>query len=143
MKINILTIDDDKVIIETIKSLIQSNFNDDPDFMPEIRINNASSFEETREIMRQSIVNNVHYDIAFLDLSIDKSNDGFDLIPVIKHIYPSCLVVVVSAKIDIATLNRADQAGASGYIKKPISSFSGRLIEIIKRVVRLRELEQY
>jgi DNA-binding NtrC family response regulator len=140
-ELNILTIDDDRIIQKTLKSLISTNFIENEGFTRPINTYCADSISMVREVLRESVIENVHFDICFLDLSIEKKNDGFDLIPVIKHFYPSCLVVVVSGDADIDTLTRADNAGASGYIRKPFSSFSGRIIDIIQRVNTLRELE--
>ena len=139
--LHILTIDDDRVIQSTIKNLITKNFIDDDGFTPKIHTRCAMSIKEVRKIMKNSIIENTYFDIAFLDLSIDKKDDGFEIIPIIKHFFPSCFVVIVSADDSIGTLQKADAAGASGYIKKPFSAFSGRIIEIIQRVSKLRELE--
>lgn len=140
-ELNILTIDDDRVIQKTLESLISANFIENEGFNRPVNTYCADTISMVRDVLKKSVIDNVYFDICFLDLSIEDRNDGFDLIPVIKHFYPSCLVVIVSGDTDMETLNRADAAGASGYIKKPFSSFSGRIIDIIQRVNRLREME--
>jgi two-component system chemotaxis response regulator CheY len=58
-------------------------------------------------------------DICFMDLTMPEM-DGFEATAKINELYPDAQIVVVSADIQEMAIKKAQDAGAVGFIKKPI-----------------------
>jgi len=137
--IRILTIDDDLIVLATIKNIIDR-------VIDENKMNIEAHFCSTKksglDLFEKSLKTTEEYDLVFLDLSIDEMEDGFELIPVFKTHSPKINVVIITGSAHIGTLQRAKEAGADGYVKKPVVVLTNRITDIIQRTYKLRELER-
>jgi DNA-binding NarL/FixJ family response regulator len=73
----------------------------------------------------------VRFDVAVLDLGLPDGN-GADLISELRGTNPDVAVLILSASLDPASLERAAQAGASEIMDK--LSTPGELIGAIRRL---------
>ena len=60
------------------------------------------------------------YDVCILDIDVPIIN-GIDLLEIIKDKYPNTHVIMISATINIDTIEKAYKKGCDDYIKKPFS----------------------
>lgn len=139
MKVKILTVDDDMVVLATIKNMIKSDFDDKP---VEPVMDTAHNKEEAMKKFEESLRAKDYYDLVFLDLSIDEHHDGFDLIPVFKTHSPKTHVVIVTGSPHIRLLKKAKESGADGFVMKPVSSIVYKLNDIVCRTAKLKKLEE-
>lgn len=135
----ILTIDSDVVVLASIKNTITSIVKNKN---MGVRCDSASSKEEAVLALEDSIKTGELYDLVFLDSSVDEMNDGFEIVPIFKVHSPRTSVVLVIGSLKIDVLKRAKDVGSDGCIRKPISSFSKKMSEIIFRMHHLRTLER-
>lgn len=144
--LKILAIDDDFIVLATLGALVKNhllniNSSSGEGLINEVySIDVAPSIETAHEFLEKSDKCNIHYDIIFLDLSINTKNDGFTLIPVIKKMFPKTFVVIISANREIETLKAVGSMGVSGYVKKPISNQSKRITEVLDRVLHFNRI---
>ncbi|KIM11333.1 MAG: hypothetical protein KU37_06770 [Sulfuricurvum sp. PC08-66] len=71
------------------------------------------------------------YDLYLLDVNLPHI-DGLDLIDRVRSFYPSAPIIMLTASLEIATLEKAYTRGCSEYIKKPFN-----LKELQIRIERL------
>ncbi len=86
----------------------------------------AGSLTEAREHAAE-----VSFDVAVLDLGLPDGN-GADLISDLRGYNPDAAVLILSASLDPASLERATEAGASEIMDK--LSTPGELIGAIRRL---------
>jgi DNA-binding NarL/FixJ family response regulator len=86
----------------------------------------AGSLTEAREHAAE-----VSFDVAVLDLGLPDGN-GADLISDLRGTNPDAAVLILSASLDPASLERATEAGASEIMDK--LSTPGELIGAIRRL---------
>lgn len=144
--VKILAIDDDFIVLATLTGLVKNYFGSlelDTTLISSketVSVDCAPSIEAAHAFLEVSLDTNSHYDIIFLDLSIDTKDDGFALIPVIKSMFKNIFIVVVSGNQDMKTVLAVDALGVSGYIKKPITTQSKRITQVIDRVIHFKKI---
>ena len=109
--------------------------------------NNSRSNERLKELLelckenfditiftswKQLKKNYKNFDIYFLDLDLEESNDGLELTKQIKEDNPEAEIVIIN--IDDFYMRFAQYAGCAGYLVKPISST--HLKNIMNRIMR-------
>ncbi len=78
------------------------------------------------------ILENTDVDLMLLDLMLPGTR-GLTLLPLVRRRFPTVPVVVLSALDDSATVARAMNAGASGFISK--SASSKELLRALRKVI--------
>jgi CheY-like chemotaxis protein len=76
-----------------------------------------------------------YYDVLLMDLVLPDT-DGFDLIPLVRALPGRAgriPIIVISAKVMPADIERAFAAGANDFVTKPVSGST--LIDIIRSVI--------
>ncbi len=102
----ILVVDDDAMNLKMAEFILSKNG---------YGVNKVSSGEEAIDFLKGNVV-----DLILLDIEMPGMN-GFDTLAEIKNIDSarSIPVMFLSASVDEADLNRANDMGAVGYVKKP------------------------
>ena len=119
MAINILFVDDHKMLREGIKQLLE--------FDAGIRVvSQASMGEECKYLLCENT-----YDMVLLDINLPDTS-GIDLLSYIKSNYPKLLVVMLTVHNEVDYVIECLDAGADGYVLK--DSSSNELIKAIKSV---------
>lgn len=116
MKIRVLLADDQTVLRDGLRSLLESN----PDLTVVGEAANGS--DAVREIEK------LRPDVAVLDISMPQLN-GIDAAQFVRDRCPGTKVVILSVAADAESIYRAFQAGAAGYLLK---SSAGR--EVVQAV---------
>ena len=117
--INVVIIDDHKVIADGLERLINES--------EDVRVAcKAFSVAGCLELL-----NNTQPDVLMLDIGLPDGN-GIDLCEQIKAKYPQQKVLMLTSYGELATINRALDAGADGYILK--NSMPEELLEGIRTV---------
>ena len=117
--INVVIIDDHKVIADGLERLINES--------EDARVaGKAFSVAGCLELL-----NNTQPDVLMLDIGLPDGN-GIDLCEQIKAKYPQQKVLILTSYGELATINRALDAGADGYILK--NSMPEELLEGIHAV---------
>lgn len=114
--IKILIVDDDEDICLTLKQILEKD-----GFEVRIAGNGWRALE---------IINEESFDVVLVDLLLP-GMDGIELLREIKKIYPSTVVIILTAYGSIASAVEAIKRGASDYICKPFRL--GDLITTIKK----------
>ncbi len=94
-----------KMLIKSLKSLLGEN----------IEIIEASDGQEAVDAYAQ-----ITPEITFMDLTMPVMN-GFDAVKIIHEKNKDAKVIVVSADIQEASMAKAKENGALGFIKKPVN----------------------
>jgi len=114
--VNILVVDDEQVVLDSIRKLLKrENYN----------IFTVFSAAEALEVMRSEKI-----DIVLTDLMMP-GIDGLELMALVKKDYPRVPVIMVTGYATINTALKATQLGAFDYIAKPFSK--KELIAVMKR----------
>jgi DNA-binding NarL/FixJ family response regulator len=119
-KIKIAIVDDHKIFLDGISSLLKSNTNIVVKF---------TSISASDALTR--IAANPDLDIVLSDISMDEI-DGEELCFRIKKLYPQIAVLILSMHKDIEIVKKVLKAGASGYILK--NTDQKELITAIKTI---------
>lgn len=140
MKVRILTIDDDLVVIATLKNMINGIF--EKDDVVDLTMDVSTTKAEAIEKLEASLISEEYYDLVFLDLTLENLNDGFDLVPVFKTHSPNSHIVIITGSPHISLLRKAKELKVDGFVKKPMTAAVHKLQEIVSRTARLKMLEQ-
>jgi PAS domain S-box-containing protein len=133
-KLNLLFVDDNKLITELGESLFSEIFNS---------IYIAKNGEEALELLKTH-----SFDIVITDINMPKM-DGFKLVKLIKKKYPEILVVFLSAFFDTDTLLKAIDLDVDGFLLKPfdLDKFFSTMYNILYYKLELQKqinlLQQY
>ncbi|WP_442603400.1 response regulator transcription factor [Paenibacillus sp. KN14-4R] len=119
---NILVVDDEKVIREGVKRTIRHAF-------PHIQLSTAGSAEEALAILRTQQIQVVFLDIMMPGMS------GLELMSALRKTNPTIKWIVISAYSDFTFAQEALRLGAMDYILKPIGK------EKLKEVISAIEFE--
>lgn len=117
-----ITLDDDPTISQIIESATG------------IR---SFSFASTQELFAKT--SRYRPIAAFIDLNIQKANDGLDCIPELVRRWPYCPIIVISANISEEAVSEALAMGAVDFVAKPIrpkelqARFQIRIAESMRR----------
>jgi len=117
--IKVIIVDDHKVIADGLEMLINESETVHV-------IGKAYSAAGCRELLK-----GVHPEVLLLDISMPDGN-GIDLCPQIKATYPQLKVLMLTSYGELATITRALDAGADGYVLK--NSEPEELLEGIRTV---------
>ena len=115
-KINILVVDDEQIIIDSIKKSLRNKEN--YSIYGELSVENALNSMESSDV-----------DIVLTDLMMPDI-DGLEFIEIVKVKYPKILMIMITGYATINTALQAMQIGAFDYIAKPFTR------EEIRNVVR-------
>ena len=120
----ILIVDDEKDIRLTVGGLLG-----DEGYL----VAQASSGPEALERIDESVP-----EAVILDLWMQNSEQGFDVLSRIREEYPGLPVVVISGHGNIETAVKAVKMGAFDYIEKPLSA--DKLLLTVERALNFRRL---
>ncbi|UQZ91163.1 Fis family transcriptional regulator [Deltaproteobacteria bacterium Smac51] len=120
----ILIVDDEKDIRLTVGGILG-----DEGYL----VAQASSGPEALERIDESVP-----EAIILDLWMQNSEQGFDVLARIKDEYPQLPVVVISGHGNIETAVKAVKMGAFDYIEKPLSA--DKLLMTVERALKFRRL---
>lgn len=104
MNQKILLLEDDRILSQSIKELLESD---------SFSIDIAMDGEEAVEL---TYINK--YDLYLFDINVPKI-DGFELLASLRDASDVTPVIFLSAMVDIKTMTKGFNLGASDYIKKP------------------------
>jgi DNA-binding NarL/FixJ family response regulator len=119
-KIRILIIDDHQLILDGLKALIK----DVPEFFC---AGEANSGNEALKLARSSV-----FDIVLMDIEMDGIN-GIETTRLLLEEHPAAKILALTMYNEKGMINRALEAGASGYVLKNVNK--EELIEAIKKIV--------
>jgi DNA-binding NarL/FixJ family response regulator len=105
-KIKIAIVDDHRIFLDGISSLLESDTN------ITVKFTSVSAVDALSELAKDADI-----DIVLSDISMDKM-DGEEFCVSIKKQYPQIAVLMLSMHKDIDIVKRVLSAGASGYILK-------------------------
>lgn len=106
---NILTCDDEQIMIDSLQFIIKKNF--------EGQVNLFSALSGSDAV---SIVSREKIDIIFMDINMPGMS-GLDAISCIKSLKPSAVIIVLSAFDKFQYAQEAMNIGAYKYITKPVN----------------------
>jgi len=106
MKLNILVVDDDKLVNEFIAETLQRTRHE---------VSTAYSGEEAKALLEQNA-----YDIVLTDLKMHKVS-GMDLLKIVKERTPEAVVIMITAFGSVKNAVEAMKLGAFDYLIKPSS----------------------
>lgn len=104
LQLNLLVVDDDTLILETLRQFIQPPWN----FIGQ---SNYSKIEQT-----------VH--VAFVDLHLSSNmqkNEGLDVIKNISEIHPHAEIIAISGDLNRDLMEKTLKAGATRFLPKPLT----------------------
>ena len=122
--LHILIVDDEANIRRTLSMYLESEGHS---------VAAVSNFQDAVDITARKV-----FDAAFVDVRLGTEN-GLDLIPVLKAQAPSLKIIVITAYASIKTAVEAMQRGASDYIPKPFEP--EQVLLVIERIAELRSME--
>lgn len=118
---HLLIVDDDQDILASIKDVLELEFEN-------CSIDVASNVKQAKLLAAET-----KPDIALLDIKLGQDN-GLDLIPELKSIYPDIACIMMTAYRDNKYTVKAVRFGANDYLYKPVQPH-----ELIQRITRLLE----
>jgi two-component system response regulator AtoC len=135
MKPSLLIVDDDEVMVETLRNVLRKKG---------YELFCAASGNEALELLRKELV-----DLVLLDMRLPDV-DGLEVLSKIKELDTEILVIMMTAYSDVESAVSAMKAGAYHYINKPFELEELRLLiekgletkRLINEVRRLRWQQQ-
>ena len=121
---NILIIDDDLGIRETLGMALEANGH-----KVEAVVNRAAAEKKLRQ---------ASFQVAFLDLRLGGEN-GLDLLPELLRLSPRLAVILITAYSSVETAVLSIQRGAFDYLPKPFKP--SQITQVLDRVAKTRQLE--
>ncbi len=119
-KINILVVDDEQIILDSIRKLLRKE---------DYKIFTVSSVNDGLEKIKNTDINIVLTDLMMPDI------DGLEFMQMIKKDNPKIPVIMITGFATINTALQATQMGAFDYIAKPFSK--KELLGVLKRATEL------
>ena len=107
-EVNVLIVEDELLIAETIKLYLEERKHK--------VVGIAISYDEAIQLIEET-----QPSVALLDIRLYGERSGIDVALYLKEHYPSIPYVIVSSQYDQDYIEKAMHAGAAGYITKPIS----------------------
>ena len=121
---NVLIIDDDLGIRETLGLALQANGH-----TVAAVVNQAAAEKKLKTEA---------YDVAFLDIRLGAEN-GLDLLPDLLRLSPRLAIIMITAYASVETAVLAIQRGAFDYLAKPFKP--AQIEQLLARVAKTRKLE--
>lgn len=119
-KINILVVDDERIVLASIKKLLRNE---------EYSIYIVPSVKDALKEMKKTKIDVILTDLMMPDV------DGLEFMQMIKKDYPKTPVIMVTGYATINTALQATQLGAFDYIAKPFSK--KELLGVLRRATEL------
>jgi two-component system response regulator AtoC len=119
--INLFIVDDDKLMVATLKQFLQNRFQNDI---------NVFTFYDGESCLERV---NKETDVVILDYNMTGKN-GLDILKSIKMINPKTEVIMLSGNEDMATAISLFRAGASDYVLKGEGSWK-KLSKLVYHIV--------
>ncbi|RKX19075.1 MAG: hypothetical protein DRP51_08030, partial [Candidatus Zixiibacteriota bacterium] len=119
-KINILVVDDEQIVLNSIKKLLRND---------EYSVHTVFSVKDALEKMKETDIDVVLTDLMMPDV------DGLEFMQMIKKDYPKTPVIMITGYATINTALQATQLGAFDYIAKPFSK--KELLAVLRRATEL------
>ncbi|MEO1954899.1 MAG: response regulator transcription factor [Campylobacterales bacterium] len=104
MKQKVLLLEDDRILSQSIKELLESD-----SFVVDLAVDGEEAAELTYENK---------YDLYLLDINVPKI-DGLELLESLRDASDNTPTIFISAMVDIKTMTKGFNLGADDYIKKP------------------------
>ena len=121
MSISILIADDQKIICESLKTLLETQV----DFIILGEANNGiQAIDQCRDLQP---------DILILDISMPEMS-GLEAIPYIRQVAPQSKIIIFSNHAHQSYVEKALKDGAMGYVRKQPDD-SAKIIQAIRRVM--------
>ncbi len=114
MNFNILIVDDERVMIETLKIVVKKFFKQEYPFL-NLNISVAENGKEALEIEQKSA-----QDIILTDISMPIM-DGFEFIKNVRMFDKAVPILVLSGLDDNDNIDKIMQSGATNYTSKPLN----------------------
>jgi len=105
----VLVVDDHALVRDALHGVLRDTFGAS-------RVAEAANWQEARRELQQF----ADFDLVLLDLGLP-DRDGFEALSELRERHPECSVVVLSGHQDQASVSRALELGAIGYIPKSAS----------------------
>jgi DNA-binding NarL/FixJ family response regulator len=121
-EIQIMIVDDHPIVRQGLRMIIER----EEDFSICAEASNAN------EAIR--IIGDCDPDVVIVDISLDGSTNGIELVRAIKDRYPGILSLVLSMYDESLYAERAIRAGASGYVMK--KEADNNIIEAIRLILK-------
>jgi signal transduction histidine kinase/DNA-binding NarL/FixJ family response regulator len=128
----VLIIDDDPYFAETIKYILEDAGEAHADY--------ATTYNDARELVRQSLEPNKPYDAFLIDLRLGPGKDGIEFMQELRSASPDTDAIIFTGLEDSAHGVRAYEAGAFRYLYKPFEN--EELLYLLKAVKQKRKEEQ-
>ena len=110
----VLIIDDEQFSAETIKFIIEE--------AGEAQAEYATTYEDARELVQQSLKPNKSYDVFLIDLRLGPGKDGIEFMQELRAASPDTDAIIFTGIEDHINGVRAYEAGAFRYLSKPFEN---------------------
>jgi GAF domain-containing protein len=128
----VLIIDDEDFSAETIKMILEES--------GEARADYATTYEDARELVQQSLKPNKPYEVFLIDLRLGPGKDGIEFMQELRAASPDTDAIIFTGLEDSTQGVRAYEAGAFRYLYKPFEN--EELLYLLKAVKQKRKEEQ-
>jgi len=128
----VLIIDDEQFSAETIKIILEDAGEAKADF--------STSYEEARELVKQSIKASKPYEVFLIDQRLGPGKDGIEVMQELRAISPDSDAIVFTGIEDTVNGVRAYEAGAFRYLSKPFEN--RELLFLLKSLKQWRKEQQ-
>ncbi len=125
-KINLLIVDDEQIILDSIEKHLQSD--------EYLSIHKACNVNQAMEIIKTKDIRIILTDLMMPDI------DGLEFIRMVKEINSKALIVMITGYATINTAIQAMQLGAFDYISKPFTR--AELRNVVHRAYELTQLSE-
>lgn len=120
---NILIVDDDPFILESVGEILIEN---------RYKVYKSSNGEEMFKVLEKNSI-----DLILLDVKLP-AKTGIEYLPELKHFYPDISIIIITGNAEINDAVKAIKMGAYDYLKKP---FKGKeLLLSIEKALKWNEL---
>ena len=106
-KINVLVVDDEQIILDSIKKLLRNE--------PEYNVLTAFSVPDAYSIMEKESIHIILTDLMMSEI------DGLEFLKVLREKSPNIIAVMITGYATINTALQAMQLGAFDYLAKPFT----------------------
>ena len=119
-KLSAMVVEDEKVANELLSSTFKNFFSS---------VTSCFNGKEALDAYAKSAP-----DVVFVDIIMSEM-DGIELARKIREIYPSQIIIVISASNDIEKISESIEVGVNSFIQKPIDT--KKIIELLTSVIAM------